>query len=466
MAEVVRHTRYGSRRRDAAGFTLVELIVVIGILATVMALSVTVYQKISTTNALPAATSRVSTIIRAARNFSVAEGLPSRVFIEPGDAHRITAFGYRLVAAWHFEDAGAYSGSPDPIPDRTNLMGAYKERAQAHGDVYAGRGKVGTGLYFSPQSVGAAVVADPRPRYYSPTGFSIEAWVRFQQPPLTEAMLKSRRQRKGAWRDPRREDHYAIISKRGSYEMGLLGDGALYVQLGTEGTEQEFVVETDGAAIVANRWSHVRATFDGIDFTLEIDGMMRDWFPRNYGDIDVRDWPPFPTRVPEADGDLTISRQDRIFFGDIDEPKIRVALEPRSYELPPELRFFGLKRPMTIYFDTRGSLDPLHHRRPIVLRITDSREIEADAPQPGLTAVVLAAGTGEEPKVDEAEEEPEIGDPLQALAQYLAENQDAAEGIDTEGLPEPIGQDQQDDGNPKDGRTSVIVIDLTGTIRG
>ena len=85
------------------GFTLLELLTVLAIISALMALGIGVYRKAASAHILPAAASQVSSVVRAARNFSVSSGLPSRVFVDTAE-NRITAFGFELVAQWHFED--------------------------------------------------------------------------------------------------------------------------------------------------------------------------------------------------------------------------------------------------------------------------------------------------------------------------------------------------------------------------
>ena len=174
------------------GFTLLELLTVLTIISALLALGIGVYRKAASAHILPAAASQVSSVVRAARNFSLSSGLPSRVFVDSVE-NCITAFGFELVAHWHFEDVPVVedekTGSLLPVPPETELFGALREFGAVFGEVYPARGKVGMALEFSND--GAAMVAYNRPRLYSPYGFSLEAWVRFWPPPLPTDSVRS-----------------------------------------------------------------------------------------------------------------------------------------------------------------------------------------------------------------------------------------------------------------------------------
>ena len=77
---------------------------------------------------------------------------------------------------------------------------------------------------------------------------------------------------------------------------------------------------------------------------------------------------------PEVDAYLTISRPDRFFRGMIDEPKVRIALPPETYELGDGVEILGERQ--MIYFDTRGSLDPAHHVNAVVIRPVQASQVE------------------------------------------------------------------------------------------
>ncbi len=457
-----------------SGMTLIELLTVLAIVAALMGVSAAVYTNVRHSHALPAAGSQVSSVIRAARNWALTAGIPSKVFIEPQDVDlesnepgRITAFGYELVAAWHFEDVGSTDPSVEssPISLDTVLVGALNERATVHGECYPARGKIGSAIEFAND--GAAIVADHRPRYHSPTGFSLEAWVQFYQPDLTESQSRSaQKNKRGVWRDPRREERYAVISKHGSYEMGVLGDGAVYVLIGDLETEEEdYFAATRGGVVQNSEWAHLRVSYDSLSVTIEIDGSERESIPIGFEMVDPADYPGKPKTVPRSDGHLSISNPSSMFLGIIDQPKVRMAVEPRVYHLPAGIYF--LQEKSIIRFDTRGSLDPLYHTQPVVVRV-------ANFPRPalrpdettstGMTAVVTPVNPDELQSLADPDST-EVGDPLAALAEYLkehAEGEVKAEGTQARDAREDELQVEDAEG----GQVQSVIVDLTGTIRG
>ncbi|MCA8962319.1 MAG: prepilin-type N-terminal cleavage/methylation domain-containing protein, partial [Planctomycetes bacterium] len=196
-------------RRDT-GLTLIELVVVLGIVATLLGISSAIYQRVRQANALPAAASQVSSVVRAARNYALTSSLPSKVFVQPQKAEsdapgKITAFGFELVAAFHFEDLRPGEGERvGAIPRGTRVEGALNEFGTVQGECYPVRGKVGTAIDFVNE--GASIVSEHRPRYNSSVGFSLEAWVQFYPPELTDrerAIVE--KNRNGVWEDPRRD---------------------------------------------------------------------------------------------------------------------------------------------------------------------------------------------------------------------------------------------------------------------
>lgn len=453
-----------------AGFTLLELMTVLAILAFVAGMSVGVYREVAIRNILPAAASQVSSVIRAARNFSISSGLPSRVAIDREEG-TIAAFGFELVASWSFEDLEAYEIGQE-LPRGTALSGAFREAAETQGVIEVGDGRIGRCLVLLDE--GASAVAERRPRYDSPRGFSLEAWVRFW-PPTLEAGAGN--DRSGAWSDPRRGQRYAVVSRPGSYEMGLLGDGAVYVVIGDPDRPdafESFSAATASGAVLGSRWTHIRVSFDSLELSLEADGIDREWAPEGFERVDPRDWPPLPARVPVADGDLMISHPNRFFIGGIDEVKVRVALEPLSYVLPSEVVFVDPSR--WVRFDSRGSLDPVYHDSPVLVRVGELGDDAQVEEGPGGTAVGPTSLEEREMLATEREEEAledALGDPVAALSRYLEEQTRLAEEESAREMTEDPDRVRAGEGEASEeirargiDRLHRIIIDLTGTIRG
>ncbi len=429
------------------GFTLIELLVVMSILVVLLSLSAGVYLRVIASNAVPAAAGQVANIIRSARNSSNVTSMPSKVFIEV-ERKRVTAFLYETVGAWAFEESGVYSGERI----RTGLEGAYREVLEPRGEVYADRGKIGQAVSFAGESY---LTAEHRPRYNSSSGVSLEAWVRFYPPELTERDLKQRRQRPGAWVDPRRALEYSVMSKGDAYELGLRGDGGVYFEL-TSAEESSYLVLTGPRAVWPDRWTHLRVTFDGTELSIEVDGSAQYWWPDGFRDAKSEAWPALPSRLRASNEPLYVSHPDRPFLGRIDQAKFMVALEPTQYELPPQA-FFDHARSFTIHFDSRGALDPLIHNEPVQVRISGVPAEEPSEPT-AQTGVVPGVRETEEGTDGSTEGEPIVEDPLEALLDYL-------EGLHREENGEEAEESAQESlENPAD--LEIIIVELTGTVRG
>lgn len=455
-------------RYSQSGYTLIELLTVLVILSIVFTYSASFVQKFSDGQSISVSSSQVSSVVRAARNFSRSSGLSSRVHVD-SEAGRVSAFGFETVASWDFESLEGVSENTR-LNSTTRIDGAFGEKAEVTGWVEATGGRVGRAVQFVDD--GAALVAPGLSRYHSRGGISVEAWVRYWQPQLQpdEGIETD-----GGVTDPRREMRLAVVSRPGSWEMGLLGDGAAYFALGDledETREQSCLIATEGRVAVPQRWAHLRATFDGISFLIEVDGIARNWIPVGFERIAEEDWPPLPDRLLDSNEDLWISNPTRFFLGAIDEVKVRVALEPQSYDLPGTVEILGPSQ--LIHFDTRGSLDPLIHEVPIVVTLAELGEGDLDptataVENPTFRSIQAQKNEDREETMETIEEA--FGDPLSGLARFLENWQsDPDEGDEKKGpvLPTEPGLHVGDgvlDGRPVK-KLHNIVIDMTGTIRG
>jgi hypothetical protein len=461
-----------SRKYTSIGVTLIELLVVLSIITIVLGMSVSIFRSFGEAQTLEVAASGVSTTVRAARNWSISSGMPSRVLVDP-DRRRVSAFGFKTVAAWDFEDLdGIAEGSP--LESGRSVLGAFRETAQVTGHIEVCKGSIGAAALFVDD--GAAMQARYLPRYNLKRGLSAEAWVRFWQPPWQP---EDGVEPHGGYSDPRREMRLAVIGIPGSFEMGLLADGAAYLEIGDPDGAIDglfFRAQTEGALVFPDRWVHLRVTFDGINVVIEIDGVEHYWIPDGFEMVDPQDWPITPTEVPTGDGDLWISHPNRFFLGAIDQVILRAATEPVTIELPVDIELLG--PPQLLHLDGRGALDPLKHDFPAVIHIAEVGDfVEVEATDS--TAVVgesfrdqLTRKRREKEEQDAAIEEA-FGSPIGDLMAFLETWQHGHEELDaviesairlpmTPGIHVGIGE--------VDGvsvlRLHNVVIDLTGAIRG
>lgn len=459
------------RRNTDSGFTLIELLVVLSILTMVLGMSVSVFRSFGEGQTLEIASSQVSTAVRAARNWSVSTGMPSRVLVDP-DNRKVTAYGFSTVAAWDFE---GLSSEPRGVPlgDGLPVRGAFRQQALVTGHVEAAAGSVGSGILCVND--GAALQAQWLPRYDVHRGFSVEAWVQFWQPEWNE---EDGIEPSGGFSDPRREMRMAIMSLPGSFEVGLLGDGSIYLEIGDPdgGMDSAFFrAQSESKRVLPDRWCHVRAAFDGVSITLEVDGVAVEWYPEGFEWIVPEDWPPLPTQINRVDSDLYISHPARFFMGGLDQVVLRSATDPEVVELPDNVEILG--SPQLIYLTGNGSLNSLEHDLPVVIHIAEVGDL-AQLEQMDGTAVagesfrdqMIRKKQEREDQQDQVEEVfgSPIGDLMSHLEDWQSESEDGEEVEDVYLLPlSPglhFGIGDVDEHTVL--RLHNIVVDLTGAIRG
>lgn len=457
---------------SSSGVTLIELLVVLSIVTIVLGMSVSVFRSFGEAQTLEVAASGVSTTVRAARNWSISSGMPSRVLVDP-DRRRVTAFGFNTVAAWDFEILDGVA--KESALDRGMMIGgAFNEAAEVTGHVEACKGSIGAAALFVDD--GAALRAPYLPRYDMKRGLAAEAWVRFWQPPW---QIEDGIEPHGGFSDPRREMRLAVIGIPGSFEMGVLADGAVYLELGDPDDAIDGVflrAQTEGALVFPDRWVHLRVTFDGIELVIEIDGVEHGWVPEGFELVDAGDWPPLPTEVPAGDGDLWISHPNRFFLGAIDQVVLRSATDPQIVELPLDIELLG--PPVLVHLDGRGALNPLRHDLPIVIHVAEVGDFAEIGAADG-TAVVGESFRDQisrkrrEKEEQDAAIEKAFGDPIADLMMYLDDWDNDSDVIPEDGEPAyilPMTPGLHVGIGDVDGvsvlRLHNVVIDLTGAIRG
>ena len=85
------------------------MLVVLGILVALLAISVMAFRRLGTNFKNKAAASQLETVFRQARNSALQARAPAFVELEVDKASRtprVVPWQYRLVGQWHFEEAG------------------------------------------------------------------------------------------------------------------------------------------------------------------------------------------------------------------------------------------------------------------------------------------------------------------------------------------------------------------------
>ncbi len=383
-------SRHERRRRAPsaslrAGFTLVEMLVVMGIIATVGVLVVITMASVGERSSREGARENVMDVLRQARMSAMDSGRGSLVRINPSEG-TIYGLASTVVAAWHFESV---SGGITP--------GAKSMNGTVTGATVA-PGKVGLCLNFTS---GDVVNCHQYPVYDQTAGIRLEAWVHPESPPPGVTAM-------------------GIIGKGDatagmSYALGLAwyGPGVGY------GVHAGFVIDppavpgpgihlasynpvtSSGTTLQPNTWHHVAAEFDGFEGRLFIDGRLVDLDsyrpfpeaapPAPYTANPVADPNPGPAPgtddgfsapaqiVPVRSADLTIGSAyidcpgiaagTYYFQGLIDEPKLLSVAGGDPVYLPANVPMV-LSDPV-VHFDPLGRLDLAYHANPVCAGLGD-----------------------------------------------------------------------------------------------
>jgi len=233
--------------------------------------------------------------------------------------------------------------------------------------------------------------------------------------------------------------------------------------------------QSESRRVLPDRWTHVRAAFDGISIVLEVDGVGVDWYPEGFEWIVEEDWPPFPSSIARVDSDLYISHPARFFMGGLDQIVLRSATDPEIVNLPIDVELLG--PPQLIYLTGNGSLNPLEHDLPVVIHLAEVGDL-AELEKVDGTAVARESFRDQmQRKKKEREEEQEkieeaFGSPIGDLMTYLEDWQSTSDDEEstedvlllplTPGLHFGIGEVDEHTVL----RMHNIVVDLTGAIRG
>jgi len=362
------------------GFTLLELLAVMAIIALVGGLGAGAYQVARRNYALAASAGRIQGIIRLARNTALGTGAPSVVTVDPVN-HVITALAFERVGEWTFDSGGSETDVPLPAGEQDSNHG---------GSPVPGR--IGEALRFS----GAGYFdCGSEGRYSVRTALFLEAWVRHEleaapKPPLEAASALRARPR--ARRGAEAIATLTIVEKAGAYALAMTQDGALVGSVGT------WSVRTRAGAIPPSRWVYVSLRYDGRTVELSADGVPRELLPLEEAPSLASARPtrgskappekpllPPPEAIPSSTAPLTISSPTTPFRGDIDEVKVSGGLEPVEYRWDALEHVIGWKK--VLHFDGNGRLDARHHRggvRIVLVELPDE-----DAPSSARTAVAI-----------------------------------------------------------------------------
>jgi prepilin-type N-terminal cleavage/methylation domain-containing protein len=278
--------------RRAGGFTLIEMLVVIALLSTLMALAAGAWLLSKKRFEAEGAAAQIEVTIRQARNNALFSGTPAFVEFDTergeGKRPRVIPWGYQLVAMYHFEDGNKQtSGGRGNRAFLNNCIGAEGKIGRA----------VATGYLRGRQGVRGYVECLPNPDYDCEDGGFLEAYI---------YMEFENGQPQYVFRKP---DCYALF---------VTGKGFLAGRVGMQ------TAEADEFLLPLRRWMKVGMAWDHLSIRL----MVQDAI------------------VAVAEGDETPINDEPLFIGDpdgailgrIDEARVLAAVRGQPFELPPNAK--------------------------------------------------------------------------------------------------------------------------------
>ena len=300
-------------RRAAQGVTLLELLLVMAIVASLLGIGVGAFSRLATPERIAAG--QLLDAVRGARQLARAANAPAAVVVDPvaGDVY---AVGQAAVGNWHFE---SLDGAGWPVP------------ASHEGAALDPLGIIGSALDLRTGE--GLVVRDLPPGADSPAGFGLDGWWR----PLAEPRPMTLLERPGVFRLALDEEDRLEVT----------------VHLVSEPHPEEFRRTCEGVHLPADRFTRLSVTCDGRTLHVAVDGAT----------VGVDTAFERPRAVATAPGvALWSGERLALFRGWLDELRLASVRALDHRPLPPEVQLDGPARILRL--DAFGRLDAAFHGGP------------------------------------------------------------------------------------------------------
>lgn len=303
------------------GLTLLELLVVLGLITVIAGVSVGLMKRRDRTLTLEANSKLVRSVLRLARNSARTSGSGAVVRFDV-ETSSIEASPVETGAHCHFEDDFVSRGI-----------------TAKHSGQIVEEGKFGRCLRLA----GGECDFGSHPFYHPENGFRATCWVQ-----------------------PDAGANGVIFELEGSFKLELGQDGSLTAELRSGKQGVVTGLETRAGLVEAGRWQSVSLTYDRLEFAIDVDGVR--YAARKQLD---------PVTI-DLKGHLNVGSARGGIKGLVDEFRYDVVAAAEREQLSAGA---DLKEgtDTVIRFDPKGRLDPRHHRRPAIILIEGDAGENEDA---------------------------------------------------------------------------------------
>ena len=363
------------------GLTLIEIIVVMGILAMIATFGVATYLSMARTSKEEEAAARIDVLLRQVRNSAVSSNSYAYVEIDT-ENRRITPWATKTIAMWHFEDTDDH-GHTSGARHSATLRGAQSTRD----------GKIGKGVRLSP---GNFVDGGADPDFDLDDGGYIEAYIK----------------PKGDFSG----DNY-ILSKEGAYALRVGGKGVLVGEISGNGKTKGVTVYSKTYRVAPGRWTKVALSWDR-----NVTRVLADDLVLATG----------PGATPPTNSNIfCVGHESQSFEGVVDEVRVLSAVAGGVLELAPSFTLTHTATPWNaVYFAGDGSLDMRFHAGPVQIAVEQDRRVRA--------VTVDMFGNTKRLELEKKEKPEEVVDP----AETKRRQEDARKRVKLIGVDEKKAKDK------------------------
>ncbi len=339
--------------------TLVEILVVIGLMTLLLGMGVASYIAMAKNYKEEGAISQLDVMLRQVRNSSIGSQSPAWVQID-SENHRITPWATRTMALWHFEDV-----------DDFNRTTGSRHSAVIRGGKSDKNGKIGKCVRLAP---GSYIDGGNDPDFDLDDGGYIEAYIR----PLSADFTG---------------DNF-IFSKDGAYALKIGRKGVLIGEVAGNGKTHLTKVFSKTYKIVPGRWTKVAFAWDR-----NVTRVLADDLVLATG----------PGAVPPINSNsFCVGHESSSFEGLVDEVRVQSAIGGSVLEVPSVVTITHNTAPWNaIYFAGDGGLDKRFHSGPIKITMESEGRIRGLAVDLiGTTSRIELKKKGDSEEPEETPEDP------------------------------------------------------------